>query len=252
MSNAIMETFAIDNGEHLRASYDDWGWVLNNPHDCIGDPVKQSSVVTVPFGKTYDLADELVGFPFFTGRTITLKLGVKLSYFNQINSSSYSWREYISEIRNYYEGQNVELYFDNEYTPGTTWWYSGRAFIRNFSATRDLGTFDFVIEALPYKELSTWQSESIVYSPNTIRVSSPYATPIYFWGTVNSATTFTIKYPDTHTRTGKTISYTLAAGVYDDYALPGFYALGGDDYCEITVSGNVVSGSKIRYLLRSL
>ena len=61
MGNAITTSFKITCNGTTKDSLTDYDWALNNPSDCIGDPVKQTSIVTVPFGKTYDLADTILG-----------------------------------------------------------------------------------------------------------------------------------------------------------------------------------------------
>ena len=139
MSNVITDSFNITVNGVTKNSLADYGWALENRFDCIGQPVKQSSVVSVPFGKTYDLANALNGGePYFVSRPITLKLGIK--------KDNENWRDYISDLRNTYEGRAVTLQFD-----GDTWTWSGTAYIQNVESTRQDCRFDLFIDADAYK-----------------------------------------------------------------------------------------------------
>ena len=207
MSNAITTSFKITCNGTTKDSLTDYEWALNNPSDCIGEPVKQTSIVTVPFGKTYDLADEMLGYPWFISRPLTLKLGYK------IDLSNTNHRDYISNLRNLYEGQSVQIIFDGDYY---TW--IGKAFIKNATAKRGLGEFDLVVETKGYKEMTAPYGYTIVgagtETSRTFTLDSPYPCPIKFTGTINASTTFTAN--------GETV--TLAAGTYTEEELIGLYA----------------------------
>lgn len=140
MSNAITQGFDITVNGVTKNSLTDYGWGWENPNDFIGEPVKQSSVVSVPFGKTYDLANALNGGePYFVSRPLRLKLGIKK--YNE------NWRDYISDLRNTYEGREVTLTVDGD---NLSW--SGTAYIQNVESTRQDCRFVLFIDADAYKE----------------------------------------------------------------------------------------------------
>jgi hypothetical protein len=139
MANAITDSFKIICNGTTKDSLTDYGWAVENRFDCIGDPVKQSSLVSVPFGKTYDLADALNdGEPYFISRSIDIRCGVKIANEN--------WRDYISNLRNEYEGRDVSIRFSDD-----SWLWSGKAFIRNVKSDRESCNFVFHIDADAYK-----------------------------------------------------------------------------------------------------
>ena len=228
MGNAITTSFKITCNGTTKDSLTDYDWALNNPSDCIGDPVKQTSIVSVPFGKTYDLADTILGFPYFIGRTITLKLGYK------IDLSNTNHRDYIGDLRNKYEGQNVTIKFD-----GDNYTWSGRAFIRNASAKRTLGEFELVIEAEATKAYTTASTSSKAAGTSaTFTPSSPYPTQFYISGTFDAPTTITAG--------GN--SYVLPIGTYTDYAVPAIYVASSN----VTLSGSWTTSITMKYYKRSL
>lgn len=158
MSNAITDGFNITCNGVTKNSLTDYGWALENRFDCIGDPVKQSSVVSVPFGKTYDLANALNGGePYFVSRPITLKIGVK--------KPSTNWRDYISDLRNTYEGREVEIKFDGESFLTSQWSWSGTAYIQEVESTRQDCRFDLFIDADAYKR---GKNVKLISQPNIV------------------------------------------------------------------------------------
>lgn len=229
MGNAITTSFKITCNGTTKDSLTDYEWALNNPSDCIGDPVKQTSIVTVPFGKTYDLADEILGFPYFIGRTITLKLGYKID----LNAASH--RDYISNFRNTYEGRTVTIQFDND----SIYAWQGRAFIRNATAKRSLGEFDLVIEAEAYKTaLSATTKTTPAGTSASIHITPTAPTYFTISGTFDAATTIT----------SNGISYTIPAGTYTDYPIPNVYIESAD----ITLAGSWTTSLTVKYYRRSL
>ncbi len=229
MGNAITTSFKITCNGTTKDSLTDYEWALNNPSDCIGDPVKQTSIVTVPFGKTYDLADEILGFPWFIGRTITLKLGYK------INLSNTNHRDYISDLRNTYEGQKVQIRFDSD----NYYVWTGKASIKNATAKRGLGEFDLVIEAEATKAYTTASTNSKTAGTSaTVTSNSPYPTQLYVTGTFNAATTFT----------SGGVSYVLPIGTYTNYAVPSIYIASNT----VTVAGSWSTAITFSYYRRSL
>lgn len=229
MGNAITTSFKITCNGTTKDSLTDYEWALNNPSDCIGDPVKQTSIVTVPFGETYDLADEILGFPWFIGRTITLKLGYK------IDLSNTNHRDYISDLRNLYEGRKVQIKFDSD----SYYTWSGTAYIRNATAKRTLGEFDLVIEAEATKVYSTAStSQKAAGTSATFTPISPYPTQFIITGTFDAATTIT----------SGILSYVLPAGTYTDYAVPSIYVATNN----VTLSGSWTTTITMKYYKRSL
>jgi len=209
MSNVITDGFNITVNGVTKNSLTDYGWALENRFDCIGQPVKQSSVVSVPFGKTYDLANALNGGePYFVSRPITLKLGIK--------KENENWRDYISDLRNTYEGRAVTLQFDND-----SWTWSGTAYIQNVESTRQDCRFDLFIDADAYKyKVMTRTMHGTYVNPT----AKPLNTDLAIYGTqilFNAPNTFSGTLNWNYNGTAKTLSLS---GGYSDYAVPDLIA----------------------------
>jgi hypothetical protein len=234
MSNVITDSFNITVNGVTKNSLTDYGWALENRFDCIGQPVKQSSVVSVPFGKTYDLANALNGGePYFVSRPITLKLGVK--------KENENWRDYISDLRNTYEGREVKIKFD-----GDTWEWTGTAYIQETESTRQDCRFDLFIDADAYKYSTIIRVFGGQFPvPVALPVETQYAIKgeqIYFSSANSFSGTLTWNY------NGIAKTETLN-GTYSDYAVPDLIA-GQSDTIRLTSS--VFTGVSFKYDARSL
>ncbi len=118
----------------------DWGLAVGN-NNYIGDPVQETSYVTVPGASAMiDLSEAITNRPIFKHRPISVLLGGK--------NNRLDWDTIISIYRNEIEGKIVHVTFSND--PNFFW--KGRANIANFDRARELGQFEFKIPmADPYK-----------------------------------------------------------------------------------------------------
>lgn len=131
-------------------SLDDFGCAIENTN-YLGTPIFEQQFVDIPYGATIDLSSALTGEPIFKNREIRLKLGAL--------ETSTQWTQKMSNIRNLLHGQRVCISFDDD----ANYFYNGRCSIENFDATRDLGTFEMVINAKPHKYSKTTSSQLFTY-----------------------------------------------------------------------------------------
>lgn len=140
---AFMKTNAVDitvNGTTYN-SLSDFGLAIQNT-DYIGEPIRHQNTTIVP-GKNglLDFTDVVFGGPTYQYRPIRIIFGGL--------EDSEDWDGVISDLRNLFEGKDVQLTFAND----PDWYYSGRASIEKFNHNRALGVFEFRINtAYPYKQ----------------------------------------------------------------------------------------------------
>ena len=141
----------------------DWELAVGNT-DYIGEPVLETYSLDV-FGRPglLDMSESIAGRPIFKYRPITVKFGGIRSRMN--------WDHVISDFRNLFDGQRVQLIFDNDI--GHYW--EGRAYLKDFSRVQELGTFTLSIpQADPYKydvcsSVDDWEWDSFDFETGVIR-----------------------------------------------------------------------------------
>lgn len=117
----------------------DFGLAMGN-NNPIGNVQQETYYVDVPGADGFlDYSEALTGRPVFKERSIEMKLGGK--------RGNASWQSFISKMRVLFHGKKVRVIFDD--FPGYFW--EGRAEIRDYDRTGQIGTFIFAIpKADPY------------------------------------------------------------------------------------------------------
>lgn len=236
MANAITKSFSI-KVLSTNTTYDsltDMEWALNNPNSCIGQPVRQSDVVTIPFGRQYDSTEKVYGQPYYIGRVLTMKCGVK-------NSNLLTYQ---STIRNLFDGQRVQIIFSDD----LTYYWEGIVSIQNYETKRNLATFDFVVDADAYKYSTTLTTHTLSISPPLTQVftASEQPTPVFFDGSVDTDTNIQ------WTANGKTYNYVIKGNTYmSDFEIP--FMFNGPLTSQFTItSGSWTEPLTVKYRVRSL
>lgn len=142
--------------------------------DYLSAPLMETHYIEIPYGETIDLSTALTGEPIFKSREINLKVGT--------TTSADNWTTYITNLRNELHGQRVCISFDDD----DGFFYNGRLTIENFSAKRDLGTFEIKIICKPYKCSKITESLSFSYTG-----SVPASKGVRWDEAVTSNTTYT-------------------------------------------------------------
>ena len=210
---ALTPTFLIrEKDKSWHHSLDEYKWAVEDLIN-VGEPEMEEHLVQIPFGKEYDLSTAMFGFPFFTTRELSFKIGVPLNNLSGLAPNN-SWNEYTSALRNLYEGKEVEIILSDD----MQWYYEGTAHITDFEASRKLGTFKLNIHCGAYKQnmtetITQVEAQSATQEPITIQLpDSPYPAEVSMYFSQASGTqTFTSRTYLEWKINGKTYSHTFPA-----------------------------------------
>lgn len=210
---ALTPTFYIrEKGKAWHHSLDDYKWAVEDLIN-VGEPEMEEHNIQIPFGKEYNLSSTMFGFPFFTTRELSFSIGVPLNNLAGLAPNN-SWNEYTSNLRNLYEGKEVEIILSDD----MEWYYEGTAHITDFEASRKLGTFKLNVHCSAYKQNMTetiTQVEAQSTTTEQIEVQlpdSPYPAEVSMYFSQASGTqTFTSQTYLEWKINGKTYSHTFPA-----------------------------------------
>lgn len=237
-------TIWVDGTTKHWHSITDWGLAMGN-NDYIGDPVQETTYISVPGRDGYiDASEAVSGRPIYSKRKISVEVGAL--------HDRDDWDGVMSSIRNHIHGRVCRIIFDND----PSYYWKGRVSVNSFDRNRRLGTYKIEMPAAdPYKysvnssaEPWLWdpfnfETDVITYAPSqeivgsgtvTIPAGNMPISPQFVVADIVGGT-FTVKC------NGRT--YTLTQGTND---IPSIL-VGGDSEVELLFTGT----AKVQVLYRS-
>lgn len=137
---------ATINGKH---TYRDYHMIIGNT-DIVGEPQPYTKYIEIPYGKPIDIT-EFYGEVTYINRELLIQIGAL--------KDTKKWNQFMSEMYRDIQGKTVIVILDCD----PDWYYTGRAFVEDFSRNQELGRFTIRVDADPYKYATVASDEEWVW-----------------------------------------------------------------------------------------
>lgn len=119
-------------------SFTAWGLALKS--STVGMPEVKTQTVDVPgMDGLLDFSEVLTGGPVYGLRTLSFEF--------LLPEDATTWSSLVSDIAAKIHGKRLEVVRDSD----SSWKYTGRCYVRDFTAAERLGTLTIEVDADPYK-----------------------------------------------------------------------------------------------------